>query len=494
MDIRGPRLRKPSDEALHFTSSMASDGRIARHVIRVNLAHMLALARAKEVNAGTASKCIRFLLSASPAVNPDTEAEDYHQQLEQEAVDSLGVETAGFLNYGKSRNDQVATAIRMELRLLTLDLLTAILTLQHALLDLAKKEGETMMPGYTHLQRAQPVTLAHHLLAYFDSFQRDAERLTQLYPRINLSPMGSAALAGTSVGVDRSLVAELLGFSAPVRNSIDAVSSRDFAAEAASCAALTMMDASRLAEELILWSSREFGFVEFADAYSASSSIMPQKKNPVTAEIVRAKSGSVLGSLVSIHTILKALPYTYNLDLQELTPHLWRAFDDSISSVNVLAGAVRSIKVNAKAMQTSVAGDTSTAVGLANYLVAEEGLSFRQAHAIVGELVRSSIEKGISLPKAAATYLPKASSKFGKKLTITEGTAEKILNPKAFLTSISTQGGGKPSSLPSGIVQRRNELSSNLKVISARRASLNASQRKLNRTAKNLSREVKTKI
>ena len=494
MDIRGPRLRKPSDEALHFTSSMAADGRIARHVIVVNLAHMLALARANEVDAATASKCTRFLLSASSMVNPEAEAEDFHQQLEQDAVDKLGVETAGFLNYGKSRNDQVATAIRMELRVLTLDLLTGIVVLQHALLDLAKKEGATLVPGYTHLQRAQPVTLAHHLLAYFDSFQRDAERLNQLYPRVNLSPMGSAALAGTSVRVDRPFVAELLGFSAPVRNSIDAVSSRDFAAEAASCAVLTMTDASRLAEELILWSSKEFGFVEFADAYSASSSIMPQKKNPVTAEVVRAKSGSVLGSLVSIHTILKALPYTYNLDLQELTPHLWRAFDDAISSVNVLAGAVRSMKVNAKVMQTSVAGDTSTAVGLANYLVAREGLSFRQAHAIVGELVRISIEKGISLPKAAATHLPRASSKFGKKLTITEGKAGKLLDPRTFLASISTQGGSRPSSIPSGIVQRRNELSSNLNMISARRASLNASQRKLNKTAKNLSREVKTKI
>jgi argininosuccinate lyase len=275
---------------------------------------------------------------------------------------------------------------------------------------------------------------------------------------------------------------------------MDAVSSRDFAAEAASCAALAMIDASRLAEELILWSTKEFGFVEFADEYSASSSIMPQKKNPVTAEVVRAKSGSVLGSLVSIHTILKALPYTYNLDLQELTPHLWHAFDDAISSVSVLAGSMRSMKVNTKAMQASMVGDTSTAVGLANHLVAKEGFSFRQAHAVVGELVRLSIEKGITLPRAVAKYLPRVSSKSGRRLKINEGMAEKILDPKAFLSSIATQGGSNPSSVPSGVAQRRRELSSNLKIISTRRNSLSASQRKLNRKAKGLSREVKTKI
>src|SRR5713101_366866 len=242
MDIRGPRLRKPSDEALAFTSSMASDGRIARHIIGVNMAHMAALVRGEGVDRTTAAKCMGVLLGAPSEEAPDEKA-------------------AGFLNYGKSRNDQVATAIRMELRLQVIELLASIATLQHTILNLVDEHGTTPIPGYTHLQRAQPVTLAHHLFAYFDAFQRDVERTFQLYSRVNLSPMGSAAMAGTTAKIDRGFVAQTLGFSGVIRNAMDAVSSRDMGVEALSCATMTMIDASRMAEELILWSTFEFGFI-----------------------------------------------------------------------------------------------------------------------------------------------------------------------------------------------------------------------------------------
>ncbi len=495
MDIRGPRLRKPSDEALEFTSSMSWDGRIARHVIRVNMAHMAALVKSGEVEPQTGAKCMKFLKGVSSAISPDTKAEDFHQQLEQDAVDALGVETAGFLNYGKSRNDQVATAIRMELRERIIDLIGTSAALQRAMLALIAKHGDALVPGYTHLQRAQPVTLGHHFMAHFDALQRDIERDFQLYARVNLSPMGAAAMAGTGVNVSRKQVAESLGFAGIVRNSTDAVSSRDVAVEALSCATLTMLDASRLAEELILWSSSEFGFVELSDSYSASSSIMPQKKNAVFAEMVRAKSGSVMGDLVAACAILKALPYSYNLDLQEVTPQLWRALDDTMASLKILAGALASVSVRRDVLSEQMADDGSTAVGLANFLVREHGVSFRQAHAVVGGLVRASAEIGEPLQKVAVSRLPSESARIaGIRITIDKKVAAYILDPKRFLEGIQTEGGSNPRFLAREAKLRLGELSSTLSALSGLKSSLKASERRLDATASGIAREVKTKI
>ena len=494
MDIRGPRLSKPSDEALAFASSMAADRRIARHVVEVNMAHMLALVNSGEVDSSVGAKCLKFLLGASKEIPPGAKAEDFHQQLEQEAVDVLGVKTAGFLNFGKSRNDQVATAIRMELRSGLIGLLESVGNLQQALLDFARHHGTTLFPGYTHLQRAQPVTLAHHFLAYFDAFQRDSERTLQLYARVNLSPMGSAAMAGTSVRVDRRSLAASLGFSGVVRNAMDAVSSRDFAVESLSCAAMTMLDASRLAEELILWSSSEFDFIELADAYAASSSIMPQKKNAVVAEIARAKAGSVLGSFVAACTILKALPYSYNLDLQEVTPHLWSAMDDATSSLNMLAGVVSSASVKTQSIRSSMSNDNSTAVGLANYLVKEKGISFRQAHAIVGQLVRDTAGTSAPLSEVASSRMPAVSAKLGRRLTIDRKTAERILDPGVFLQGVATEGGSNPKFVTRELRLRSGELSQTRSAISGLKTSLASADRKLNSTASGMAREVKTRI
>jgi argininosuccinate lyase len=493
MDIRGPRLRKPSDGALEFTSSMAWDGRIARHVIGVNMAHMVALVEAGEVDRSSGAKCIRFLLGASAEIPRGARAEDFHQQLEQDAVDALGVETAGFLNYGKSRNDQVATAIRMELRVQVVALMVAIADLQQAMLRLAGRHGTLLIPGYTHLQRAQPVTLAHHFFAHFDAFKRDSERMVQLYDRVNLSPMGSAAMAGTSVKVDRGQVARLLGFSGTIRNAMDAVSSRDVAVEALSCATLTMLDASRLAEELVLWNSAEFGLVELADAYAASSSIMPQKKNAVVAEMVRAKAGSVMGELVSACAILKALPYSYNLDLQEVTPHLWRAFDDSVSSVRLLAAMVASASIRSNSAK-SVTSDNSTAVGLANYLVKKHGVSFRQAHSIVGQLVRISVQTSKPLQEVASSRMVSVSGRFGKRIALDRKTAEEILDPAKFLQSVATAGGSNPLFVGGELKVRSRELSTTRSKLSGLTSSLRASGRTLHATTSDIAREVKPRI
>ena len=492
MDIRGPRLRKPSERALAFTSSTAADGRIARHVVAVNMAHMAALVKAGEVDRAAGAKCLKFLMGASSEPTPETKAEDFHQQLEQEAVDALGIETAGYLNYGKSRNDQVATAIRMELRVQLGSLLGAVVDLQRALLGQASRHGRIIVPGYTHLQRAQPVTFAHHLFAHFDAFQRDAERVSQLYGRVNVSPMGGAAMAGTAVKLDRLAVAESLGFAGVMRNAMDAVSSRDVAVEALSCATMTMIDASRLAEELILWSSSEFGFVELDDAYAASSSIMPQKKNAVVAEMVRAKAGSVMGGLVAACAILKALPFAYNLDLQEVTPQLWRALDDTIDSVTVLAGMVSSAAIKPDRLLSAFANDNSTAVALANHLVKKHGISFRQAHAIVGQLVRTSVETGKPLQEVVPTQIAAVSAKFGKRISMSPAFARELLDPENFLSAIATEGGSNPKFVAGGLKTREEELALTGSHLSEMTASLRASERKLNATASGLAREVKS--
>jgi len=492
LDIRGPRLRKPSERALAFTSSMAADGRIARHVIAVNIAHMAALVKAGEVDKETGAKCIKFLMGASPEISPDSKAEDFHQQLEQQATDVLGIETAGYLNFGKSRNDQVATAIRMELRVQLNALLRSLAELQRALLGQAASHGTTVIPGYTHLQRAQPVTLAHHLFAYFDAFQRNVERTLQLYARVNLSPMGSAAMAGTSVKIDRRAVAESLGFDGVIRNAMDAVSSRDVAIEALSCATMTMVDASRLAEELILWSTSEFGFLELDDAYAASSSIMPQKKNAVVAEMVRAKAGSVIGDLAAACAILKSLPYSYNLDLQEITPLLWRALDDTVNSLAVLAGMVSSASIKPDGLRGAIANDNSTAVALANYLVKEHSISFRQAHAIVGQLVRTSVETGRPLQDIASSKMATVSAKFGKRIVIDPSMAKDLLDPESFLEAITTDGGSNPKFVAGGLKVRQKVLALTDSTLSEVVTSVRTSERKLNAIASGMSREVKS--
>jgi len=491
MDIRGPRLRKPSERALAFTSSMAADGRIARHVIAVNVAHMAALVEAGEVDREAGAKCIKFLMGASSKISPDAVAEDVHQQLEQQAVDALGVGTAGYLNFGKSRNDQVATAIRMELRVQLNALLGSLAELQRALLTQARSHGTTVVPGYTHLQRAQPVTLAHHLFAYFDALQRDAERTLQLYARVNLSPMGGAAMAGTPVKIDRRAVAASLGFDGVIRNAMDAVSSRDVAIEALSCATMTMVDGSRLAEELILWSTSEFGFLELDDGYAASSSVMPQKKNAVVAEMVRAKTGSVIGDLVAACTILKALPYSYNLDMQEITPQLWRALDDTVNSLAALAGMISSASIKPDRLRSAIANDNSTAVALANYLVKEHGISFRQAHAIVGQLVRASVATGRPLQEIASSKMASVSAKFGKRITIEPSIAKDLLDPRSFLETIATEGGSNPKFIAGALKVRQKELALTDSAFLETATSLRASERNLKAIASGIAREVK---
>jgi len=478
--LRGSRVRRSSKRANDFISSIGFDTPLTKHVASINMAHMLALYGSKEVSRDVASASLRFLSELPSKLVLDKTTEDVHHMIEQEAIKAIGMEKAGYLNLGKSRNDQVATALRMETRERLLELLSAFCRVQESLIRLIRRYGKLPMPGYTHLQHAQPVTVAHHLQGYFEAVQRDVERAEEAYGRVNLSPMGAAALAGTSIRLDREYVASLLGFGGLVENAMDAVSSRDFALESVSVAAIAMVNLSRMAEEVILWSTSEFGFAEVADKFSATSSIMPQKKNPVVAETVRAKCGSVLGELTAAFAITKALPNSYNLDLQEVTPHLWRATDDTISSATLMAEVLSSLKFNSDRLLAAVSGDMSTATELANHLVRVHGVPFRQAHAIVGEIVRTALERGSTLGETALEEMPSVSSRvIGVPLKIDKERLRNVLDALKTLELTRTAGGANPRSVPRLLIKDSRSLKQNLSWAARARSSLKEAEGRL---------------
>ncbi len=467
MDIlRGRRIKKSNKRAISFISSIGFDEPIRRHVIKINIAHVLSLIRSGAVEKEVGASCLRFLRGLPDDIELDPKTEDVHQMIEQEAIKAVGMENAGFMNLGKSRNDQVATALRMECRERILTTCSSLISLQEAIAEIVGHHSQTPFPGYTHLQHAQPVTLGHHFEAYLRALQRDVERLTQSYTRINKSPMGLVALAGTSIKIDRGYVSEMLGFDGLEPNSIDGVSSRDFAAELLFSTQLIMIDLSRIAEELILWSSSEFGYVEVSDEYAATSSIMPQKKNPVVAETIRAKCSTSLGHLTAVCGLLRALPNSYNLDLQEVTPHLWTSLSETRESIDLMTGMLSSLTFNVKRIEASLSDDKSTATELANLLATREGVPFREAHAIVGEIVRRSLEKGISLEDATQRFLGQASmSVSGRELKIDKAQIRNALDVRKTLNGIRSQGGANPKLTLSELAKDRKLIWQNKKWI-----------------------------
>jgi argininosuccinate lyase len=387
---RGGRLSGDlTKDVAKFTSSSEHDPYIANTVVEINLAHVLLLVKGgilSKAEGRSLAMALKGLLNRIKAIPP--KMEDIHMVVEEAVIKAVGPDIGGKIHTGKSRNDQVATALRIRLREFLIEICLNLLKLQEVLLRKASSNVEVIMPGFTHLQHAQPITVAHYLLAYSDMFGRDLERLLASYSRINLSPMGSAALAGTGYKLDRSSIAEYLGFDGLVENTLDGVASRDFALEAVSSLSILMVDVSRFAEEIVIWSSQEFSFIELPNDHSSTSSIMPQKKNPVTAEILRAKCGDILGEMASMVGIMKALPLTYNLDMQELTPHLWRACETSLLSLRILADLIAKLRFNVDRLKNAVGKDFSVATELADTLVREGGLPFRTAHQVVGEIVR----------------------------------------------------------------------------------------------------------
>jgi len=397
----GGRFSESTDAFVErFTASVSFDQRLALHDIRGSLAHAEMLARAGvltdeefgAISAGLSDiraeiEAGRFAWSVA--------LEDVHMNIEARLTDRIGI-AGKKLHTGRSRNDQVATDIRLWLRA-EIDVICAELTrLQQALVALALREADTIMPGFTHLQTAQPVTFGHHMLAWNEMLERDHGRLQDCRARLNICPLGAAALAGTSYPIDRELTAELLGFDGPARNSLDAVADRDFAIEFCAAAALVMTHLSRFSEELVLWTSAQFGFVNLPDRFCTGSSIMPQKKNPDVPELVRGKSGRVSGHLVGLLMLMKSQPLAYNKDNQEDKEPLFDTVDTLRDCLHAFADMMPALTVNAAVTREAARRGFATATDLADYLV-RRGLPFRDAHEVVGKAVAHGVATGTDL-------------------------------------------------------------------------------------------------
>lgn len=416
----GGRFQKETAPLMDdFHSSIHFDYRLAEEDIRGSIAHAKMLCDVGVITRSEADTIIiglkRILEKVKAGqISWDPSAEDIHMNVEQLLIQEIG-ELGKKLHTARSRNDQVALDTRLYLRTEISALQTIFQDLFKVLLKLAEREQATIMPGYTHLQRAQPVLLGHHLLAYFEMFRRDYERLEDCLKRVLISPLGSGALAGTGIPIDREKVAAELGFSGITSNSIDGVSDRDFVIEFISAASLIMMHLSRFCEELVLWSSMEFGFVEMDDAYSTGSSIMPQKKNPDVAELIRGKTGRVYGNLMAILTVMKGLPLAYNKDMQEDKEALFDTVDTVKGCLTIFIPMLDTLSFNRARMLEATKDGFLNATDLADYLV-KKGLPFRTAHAVVGKLVKYCLEKGKRLEDLSLKEFQRASSLIGEDI------------------------------------------------------------------------------
>ncbi|MBW6510938.1 MAG: argininosuccinate lyase [Desulfuromonadaceae bacterium] len=399
----GGRFTQPTDKFVEeFTASIEFDQRLWRYDIQGSKVHaamlgrqgIIAVAEAEQISAG-----LDALLAEIEAgkVEFTVALEDIHMNVESRLIERIGA-VGGKLHTGRSRNDQVALDIRLYLRDEIEIILGYLRALEDALLQQAEANLDIIMPGFTHLQTAQPILYSHHLLAYREMIARDISRLHDMRVRFNVLPLGAGALAGTTFPIDREWVAQQLGFDGVTRNSLDSVSDRDFAIEFCSCASLLMMHLSRLAEELILWSSADFNFIELSDAFCTGSSIMPQKKNPDVPELVRGKTGRVYGNLISLLTLMKSLPLAYNKDMQEDKEPLFDTIDTVKGSLKVFAEMIAQMQVKGENMRVAAARGFSTATDVADYCV-RKGLPFRQAHEVVGKTVRYCVENGKDIPE-----------------------------------------------------------------------------------------------
>ena len=412
----GGRFSKTTDEMINeFQASIQFDRRMYREDIAGSLAHAAMLAKVgilSEEDRAAIDKGLHDILTQIErgAFEFSVELEDIHMNIEKRLTDAIG-EAGSRLHTARSRNDQVALDTHMFVRRSVVEVLGHIAELQHALVESANANKDVIMPGYTHLQRAQPILFAHHLMAYFGMLTRDFERFQGVYARTDIMPLGAGALAGTTLPIDRAFVAQKLNFERIYTNSMDAVSDRDYILEFLSAASILMVHLSRLSEEIILWCSREFSFVELDDAHCTGSSMMPQKKNPDVSELVRGKTGRVVGHLMAMLTAVKGLPLAYNKDLQEDKEGLFDAIDTVKFSLSVYAQLIRGMKVRADIMRHAVEADFSNATDLADYLV-RKGMPFRQAHSVSGQAVALCIERGIWLLDLPLAEYQKLSSLF----------------------------------------------------------------------------------
>ncbi|MCR5686375.1 MAG: argininosuccinate lyase [Lachnospiraceae bacterium] len=401
MNLWGGRFTADTDsQVFAFNASIGFDKRLYAQDIRGSIAHVRMLGKQGIITVGEADTIAAALSDIKDDIDNgkltvDEACDDIHSFMETELIRRIG-DTGKKLHTGRSRNDQVALDMRLYARDYADDLDAALKTLLKTLLKLMKEHKDTYMPGFTHLQKAQPVTLAHHLGAYFEMFKRDRGRISDIRQRMNYCPLGAGALAGTTYPLDRAYTAELLDFDGPTLNSMDSVSDRDYLIEILSALSTIMMHLSRFSEEIIIWNSNEYRFIELDDAYSTGSSIMPQKKNPDIAELVRGKTGRVYGALMSLLTTLKGIPLAYNKDMQEDKEVFFDASDTCINCVKLFNDMLATTRFNREIMEKSAAGGFTNATDVADYLVGK-GIPFRDAHGLVGRLVLMCIERGIAL-------------------------------------------------------------------------------------------------
>ncbi|SFM28248.1 argininosuccinate lyase [Gracilibacillus orientalis] len=455
MKLWGGRFTKPTNELVdEYTASISFDKKLAQYDIQGSLAHVEMLAKCEIIpveDAEAIKKGLKIVAEKIEAGEAElTEAnEDIHMNVEKLLIDEVGA-VGGKLHTGRSRNDQVALDMRLYLRDSLVTLVELLTKVQGALLTQAKANLDTILPGYTHLQRAQPVLFAHHMMAYVSMFERDVERLSDSFKRVNRSPLGAGALAGTTFPIDRHDVAEKLNFDGVVENSLDAVSDRDFVVEFLSNASLTIMHLSRLSEELVQWSSAEFNFVELDDAFCTGSSMMPQKKNPDVAELVRGKTGRVYGNLIGMLTTLKGLPIAYNKDMQEDKEGMFDTMETLKGALALFAPMIETMEVKKDNMYAAVADDFSNATDLADYLVNKD-LPFREAHAVVGQVVLHCIQENIYLLDLSLTDFQSFSE-------LIDADIYDILSPKAVVNARDVVGGTAKNRVQDQMVQAENRL------------------------------------
>ena len=410
---KGRFSEKTAKVVERFTASIEVDQRLYRYDIEGSIAHCRMLAKTGIITEADAEVLVQGLNQIRREIEAasfrfDDQLEDIHMHIESRLFEIVG-KAAQKVHTGRSRNDQVALDVRMYLRDALGDILRMLAGLQRVLIGLANTHIDVMVPGYTHLQRAQPVLLAHHFMAYVEMFARDAERMEACRVRTNVMPLGSAALAGTTFPIDRAYAADLLGFPALSANSLDAVSDRDFIIEFLATASLSMLHLSRLSEEMVLWSTSEFGFIELPDAFATGSSIMPQKKNPDVPELVRGKTGRVYGHLMAMLTLMKGLPLSYNRDLQEDKAALFDAVDTLKACLEVYTQMLPGIRMVRARMEQAASSGYINATDLADYLV-RQGMPFREAHHCVGQAVRHAIDQGLELHQLPLAELQRFST------------------------------------------------------------------------------------
>ena len=454
-NLWGGRFKKEiNKEMKEFTSSISFDKNLAVYDIAGSIAHAKMLGKCNIISPEESQKIVAALEEILKDVQKNgwsisEEAEDIHTWVENNLKEKIG-DIAGKLHTARSRNDQVALDERLYLKEEVHKIQDLLKDLQASLLLIAEKNIDVIMPGYTHLQHAQPILFSHHLLAYFHKFNRDKGRMKDLFKRMDVLPLGSAALAGTSFPIDREYVAKKLNFSMISENSLDAVSDRDFILEFLSASAILMMHLSRLSEEIILWSSQEFNFIELDDSFCTGSSIMPQKKNPDAAELIRGKTGRVYGNMINLFTVMKALPLAYNHDMQEDKEPLF----DTVSTLNrslfLMSKMIETMQINKEKMEKSTKGDFSTATELADYLV-KKGLSFREAHKLVGSIVIYCLENKKNLEDITLSELKSFHKSFDKKTL-------DILKPQSAIETKDSYGGTSLKRVKESIQKAKNIL------------------------------------